>query len=153
MTSNGQQGLISRQGTTLAVFEDDASEQLSAKPTKFHLWIFTAPSLDDAKVHAWTKRCEIALDAGATSTPLDISPSFSPDGTKLLWGDDNGVEVISIADLSNCDAIHPALLIPGAAEPQYSAGNVQAAAANPNQPGGSTTPTAKPHAKFKFKAS
>jgi hypothetical protein len=152
ITHNGQQGLVSRQGTRLAVFEDDASEQLSGKPTLVHLWIETASSISAAESSGWSYGCDIALDASKTSDPLHISPSFSPDGTKLLWGDDTGVEVMSVADLSNCAALQPVLLIPGGGEPFYSKGNLQAGAANPNQPGGTTPAAAKPHARFKAKA-
>jgi hypothetical protein len=151
ITHNGQQGLVSRQGTRLAIFEDDASEQTSGKPTLVHLWIEQAASIGAAESSGWSYGCDLALDASKTTDPLHISPSFSPDGTKLLWGDDTGVEVMSVADLSNCAALHPVLLIPGGSEPFYSQGNLQAGAANPNQPGGSTPTPGKPHAKFKAK--
>jgi hypothetical protein len=152
MTGTGAQGLISRAGTTFAVFEDDAADQLSGKPSKVHLWLYTTPDLATAEASGWTKRCEVALDASKTSDPFHISPSFSPDGTKILWGDDTGVEVMSIASLGDCGALHPDLLVPGGSEPFYSKGDVQPAAANPNQPGGTTPAGAKPHAKFKAKA-
>jgi plastocyanin len=132
MTGNGQQGLVSRDGTRLVVFEDDASDQLSGKPTKVHVWVFTAASIADAEANAWTKRCEIALDASKTSDPFHLSPSFSPDGSKLLWADDNGLEIMSIADLSsNCAASVPAAVVPGGSEPFYSKGNMQPAALTP----------------------
>ena len=152
MTGTGAQGLISRQGTTFAVFEDDASDQVSGKPTKVHVWLYTADSLAAAETNAWTKRCEVALNAAGTSNPLHLSPSFSPDGTKLLWSDDAGVEVMSLGDLASACPSGPALLIPGGSEPFYSQGNVQPAAANPVQPGGTAPPpAAKLVARFKFK--
>jgi PKD repeat protein len=77
-----------------------------------------------------------------------------------MWADDQGVKLLSIADLSTCPtAANAALLIPGGGEPFYSKGNLQAAAANPVQPGGTGdtgngsgggTP-AKPVARFTFK--
>jgi hypothetical protein len=147
MTGTGQQGLISRQGTTLAVFEDDAADHVDARATKFHLWLFTAPSLSSAETNDWTMRCEIALDPGVTSNPSNISPSFSPDGTKIAWGDDQGVKVLSIANLSTCPSVGDAtLLIPGGAQPYYSAGDVQPAAVV------KPPPAPKPVARFKFKA-
>jgi hypothetical protein len=159
MSGTGAQGLISREGTKFAVFEDDAADHIDGKPAKVHLWLYDAPDLGTAAKTGWTKRCEIALDASKTTRPFRLSPSFSPDGTKLLWGDDTGVEVASVADLSNCASVHPVLLVLGGAEPFYSKGNVHAAAANPRQPGGTRpkpkpnpTPTPKkPHARFKFK--
>jgi PKD domain len=136
MTGNGQLGLISRQGTTFADFEDDASDQLSGKPSYVKLWLYTSSSLATAESSGWTQKCVISLDASKTSDPYHLSPSFSPDGSKILWGDDEGVKVASIADLDDCSSVHPVLLVPGGSEPFYSQGNEQAAAANPNQPGG-----------------
>src|SRR3954452_17613791 len=151
MTGTGQQGLISRQGTTLAVFEDDAADQVSGKPTKFRLWLYRVASLPTNS--GWgNAKCVISLDASVTSDPFHASPSFSPDGSKIMWGDDQGVKVLSIADLSTCPTVaNAALLVPGGSEPFYSKGNLAAGAANPVQPGGSGTPTVPLAAKFKFK--
>jgi PKD repeat protein len=156
MTGTGQQGLISRDGKTLAVFEDDAASQTGGKPSKFKLWLYRVASLPVSS--GWgNAACVISLDPAVTSDPFHISPSFSPDGTKIMWGDDQGVKVMSIADLSTCPTVsNAALVVPGASEPFYSKGNVQAAAANPTQPGGATTPepgppAVKPVAKFNFK--
>jgi hypothetical protein len=159
MTGTGQQGLISRQGTTLAVFEDDGADHTDGKPAKFKLWLYKASSLPTNGGWGYAA-CVISLDAAATSDPFHISPSFSPDGSKIMWADDQGVKLLSIADLSTCPtAANAALLIPGGGEPFYSKGNLQAAAANPVQPGGTGdtgngsgggTP-AKPVARFTFK--
>jgi hypothetical protein len=128
MTGTGQQGLISRDGTTLAVFEDDAAAQTSGKPTKFRLWLYRVASLPTSS--GWgNAKCIIDLDPSVTSDPFHISPSFSPDGSKIMWGDDQGVKVMSIADLSTCPTVaNAALLIPGGSEPFYSKGNEQPAA-------------------------
>src|SRR4051812_5591602 len=153
MTGTGQQGLISRDGTTLAVFEDDAADQQSGKPTKFKLWLYRVPSLPTNAGWGYAK-CVISLDASVASDPFHISPSFSPDGAKIMWGDDQGVKAMSIADLSTCPTVASgALLVPGGGEPFYSKGNLQAGAANPTQPGGTTPPpgAASPVARFKFK--
>jgi hypothetical protein len=162
MTGTGQQGLISRDGTTLAVFEDDGAAHADGKPSFFKLWLYRVGSLPTSS--GWgNAQCVISLDPSVTSDPFHISPSFSPDGSKILWGDDQGVKVMSIADLSTCPTVaNASLLIPGASEPFYSQGNLQAAAANPNQPGATDTgtgngngngtpPPAKPLARFKFK--
>lgn len=153
MSGTGQQGLISRDGTTLAVFEDDAAAQTSGTPSKFNLWLYRVSSLPTNSGWGFAK-CVIPLDASVTSDPFHISPSFSPDGTKIAWADDQGVKVMPIADLSTCPTVaNAALLIPGASEPFYSKGNLQAGAPNPLQPGGASgpPPPVKPVARFKFK--
>jgi PKD domain-containing protein len=147
MSGTGAQGVISRQGTTFAVFEDDAADYTDGVPRHVVLWLYTSPSLASASTNGWTLRCKATLDAARTSDPFQLSPSFSPDGTKLLWGDDDGAEIASLADLSAdgsgaCRAVSPHLLIAGASEPFYSRGDMQAPAVNPRQPG--LTPPAPP---------
>lgn len=77
--------------------------------------------------------------------PADLHPSFSPDGSELIWGDDRGVEEVSVADPGDCASITPRLLIPGGSEPFFSAGSEQPSAVNPRQPG-----VHYPHAVFTF---
>jgi PKD repeat protein len=61
-----------------------------------------------------------------------------------MWGDNRGVEVAPVTNLANCASVTPRLLIPGGAEPFYSAGAEQPGLANPVQPG------LKPVAAFGF---
>jgi hypothetical protein len=82
--------------------------------------------------------CNIPLNAAQFSDVTHLSPSLSPDGTKILWGDDQGVEVASLATPTNCASIVPHLLIAGGSEPFYGKGNEQPGAPNPAQPGGPT---------------
>ncbi|MCA1598183.1 MAG: PKD domain-containing protein [Chloroflexi bacterium] len=127
MTGTGFQGLISRPGTTFAVFNDDAADFISGTPSFVKVWIYTTstPPLPQGG-----PTCIVSLDASTTTKPYRLSPSFSPDGSKLLWGDDRGVEIMSIADLSNCAALHPTLVIAGGSEPFYSKASVQPQAAH-----------------------
>jgi PKD repeat protein len=139
MTGTGAQAVINRAGTIFAVFEDDAADWTDGKPRNVHLWLY-----DGNMKGNWNKRCVITLNASQTSRPLQLSPSFSPDGKQLLWGDNRGVEVAPVANLANCASVTPRLLIPGGAEPFYSAGAEQPGLANPVQPG------LKPIASFAF---
>jgi hypothetical protein len=88
--------------------------------------------------------CNVALDASQISDVLRLSPSLSPDGSKVLWADNRGVEIASLANLADCASITPQLLIPGGSQPFYAKGNEQAGAANPIQPGASTPPPPPP---------
>lgn len=141
MTGTGAQAVITRAGDKLAVFEDDAANWTDNKPRTVRLWLFTGQNIPTN----WNERCEIKLNAGQTSDPQDLHPSFSPDGTELIWGDNLGVEEASVANPANCSTISPHLLIPGGYEPFFSAGSEQPSAANPHQPG-----VTYPHAVFSF---
>jgi hypothetical protein len=160
-TGTGGQGLVSRQGTTFAIFEDDAADYVDGLPRHVTVWLYAAPSLTQALTTGWgDPKCKAVLDAAHTTNPFRLSPSFSPDGTKLLWGDDLGVEVASVANLTadgagHCTAVTPHLLIAGGAQPFYGKAAMQAAAAQPRQPGvtppattggtgTTTTPTPQP---------
>jgi hypothetical protein len=149
VTGTGAQGLISRAGTRLAVFEDDAADFTDGVPRHVTLWLYSAPSLASASTSGWGDvKCKAVLPAAQITNPFRLSPSFSPDGTKLLWGDDRGVEIASVSDVAadaagHCTSVAPHLLIPGGAMPFYSRGNVQPAA--PRNPAPQPTkPTPKP---------
>jgi hypothetical protein len=147
-TGTGVQGLVSRQGTTLAAFEDDAADYIDGIPRHVRLFLYSSSSLANAETNGWNLDCTITLDAAHTTDPLDLSPSFSSDGTKLYWGDDRGVEVAQISDRSNsCANVQPTLLVPGGSEPFVSAGGIHAPVAEPIQPGAHYPP----HASYSFK--
>ncbi len=154
-TGTGFQGVISRNGRVSALFEDDQANWVPPRTHHAAIWLYTASNLADAENNGFTLRCKLTLNAGQSSNPSNFSPSFSPDGTKLVWGDDRGVEIANVSNLSSsggaCTHLAPALLIPGASQPFYSAGNERAPAANPKQPGGVTTPGPKANFSVKTK--
>jgi len=141
MTGTGAQAVITRAGDKMAVLEDDAADWLDGKPRLVRLWLFTGHNVPTN----WNERCEIKLNAAQTSDPAHLHPSFSADGSELIWGDDRGVEEVSVANPANCASIQPHLLIPGGSEPFFSAGSEQPSAVNPHQPG-----VHYPHAVFTF---
>ena len=155
--ATGSQAVISRSGTTMAIVSDDTADWFDGYPRNVVLTLKSAPSLAAAASGGWTVDCTVALSAAATSDPYRLSPSISPDGTRLYWGDNAGVEMAQIADRSNgCANVHPTLVVPGGSQPFVSAGALQAPDPTPNQPGGGGTqppppsPTYPPHAKFKI---
>jgi hypothetical protein len=141
MADETAHAVISRSGKEAAVFFEDASSWTDGKPRDLRLVVYENPSMpSDFNAGYGDPVCNVALDAAHTSDVHHLSPSLSPDGTKVMWGDDRGVEVASLA--SGCPGIVAHLLIPGAAEPFYAKGNEQPGAANPVQPGRpTTTPT------------
>lgn len=131
---------------TTVIFEDDAANWPDGVARELRLWIYSADSLATAEAGNSTAECTVTLDPTKTSDPVDLSPSISTDGTKVYWGDDTGVEVAQISDLSNsCANVVPTLLIPGASRPFVSNGGVGTLLAEPRQPGVQYPP----HPKFR----
>ena len=147
----GFQGVVNRAGTRMAVFNQDAANWIDGHPRSVKLLVESAPDLATAEGADWSDVCTVTLDATKYPDPNVISPSFSPDGTKLLWADSDGVRVAAVTNVTkdgsgNCTSIAPVTLIPGGAEPFYGKGNVQPAAADPSQPGGPATQQPPPPA-------
>jgi hypothetical protein len=131
LAGTGADAIIDRAGTTMAIFEDDAADSVDGVPRNVRLWVLTGTMQGGfAK-----SRCVITLDAAQASHPLQLSPSFSPDGKQVIWGDDRGVESASVASPADCSSVKPTLLIPGGAQPFISPAPERAGAASPRQPG------------------
>jgi hypothetical protein len=125
------------------VFYEDSSGWTDGRPRNVQLWLYSNPSMPPGFNAAYGDPvCKVPLDA--SKWVRDVSPTLSPDGTKLLWGDGDGVEIAPIT--SGCSAIAPHLLVPGGSEPFYSGGNKHAGAHDPHQPGSGSS-----HATFKVK--
>ena len=81
--------------------------------------------------------CDLPVAAGANSV------SFSPDGTQIAWGDDEGVKVAGVPNLADCSLTQPVKVISATGKgPSFGGGDV-AAIVNPPKTGGDkpTTPT------------
>ncbi len=118
VTGGGAQAVISRQGTTMIVFEDDGSSWLDGKPRNVRMHIWSSPSLAAALVGSWADDCVVNLNASVTSDPQHLSPSFASDGASVYWGDDAGVEMAQVADRSNgCANVVASLVVPGGRQP------------------------------------
>src|SRR4051812_39476719 len=101
--ATGFDPVASRDGTHIAVVEDDAAEA-DGTPTRVALRLFAGT----------TFTCEVPLEA--TDTFDATSPSFSPDGAALAWAESDGIHVAS------SDCTHERVVtLPGAWEPYWTA--------------------------------
>ncbi len=145
MDDDTAHAVISRSGTFAAVFFEDSAGWTDGKPRNVALWLYANPAMPAAFNAGYGDPvCKVTLDAAKWVRGL--SPSLSPDGTKLLWGDSDGVKVAPVT--SGCSAVVPRLLVARGSEPFYARGNMQKRAARPHQPGSGS---AHPHATFKVK--
>ena len=119
-TPTGYDSAISRDGSRMALMENDAADYTDTVPRHVTLLLLSANGAPPA---APTHRCQI--DLPADSSYYRGSPVFSPDGQSLAIGEADGVHVLSLGDLSNCAAIQGSnhLVIPGANQPYWSAAN------------------------------
>jgi hypothetical protein len=107
-------GVVSRQGDKLAlVYTKDNS-------TTLRFYTVTGNVQSGPPPPPPTPECETANDAATAS------PSFSPNGSQLVYTDSSGVELVQIpASLTNnCAAITGGLLIPGASQARFSAASI-----------------------------
>ena len=80
----------------------------------------------------------------ATGDRFASTPTWSPDGSRLAWGESDGVKVINVPDLSGgCteDGLSQtaSMLIPGATEPDWGPADVPPARPNPGAAPGSSS--------------
>jgi hypothetical protein len=110
--ASGQEGVMSRSGQNLAVLADDAPEN-EGVPTRVALELF---SVDFPGGRAQFS-CELQLPV--TEAVEHTSPSFSPDGTRLAWAQEDGIHVIALSS-GHCTGPERVLATPGAWEPYWS---------------------------------
>ena len=115
--ATGFGAVTSRDGTRIAVLEDDAADN-DGVPTRVALRIFTAAGPGAPPAF----RCELGLEALDTYTLA--SPTFSPDGTRLAWAESDGIHAATLGSLDDCGAIREQILtLPGAWEPHWGPAN------------------------------
>lgn len=109
----GYDAAASRDGTRIAVLEDDAADH-DGLPTRVVLRLFSTSGPGGTPV----LRCELGLEAADTYT--SASPTFSPDGTRLAWAQSDGIHVATLGALTDCGAIRERVVtLPGAWEPYW----------------------------------
>jgi hypothetical protein len=113
--ATGYEAVATRDGTRIAVLEDDAADN-DGLPTRVTLRLFTAAGLGAPPAY----RCELALEAADTFALA--SPTFSPDGSRIAWAESDGIHAATLGTLEDCGAIREQVLtLPGAWEPHWSA--------------------------------
>ncbi len=113
------QTVVDRAADRLAFVEDDHADWIDGKPRLAKILLFT---LGGSALAPPTPACTLTLDPADFTHPQQASPSFSPDGSRLAWGMDDGVHVLDTTNLAACGSAARSLLVPGGAEPQFSAG-------------------------------
>jgi hypothetical protein len=145
--------VTSRDGATAVGFFDDSASWSDGKARNVSLLVYHNTAVPSDWTHAGYGDPVCQFDLTATDFPdlEKADPTLSPDGSKLLYGDKDGVELISLGDVTNACSGHSDIvtLVPGGSEPFYSKGSMQPGAANPVQPAPpspspSPTPTPTP---------
>jgi len=129
--------IASRSGNRVAVYEDDFD--LSGNITQADIRLYATTGND---VTQPVQKCTITIAPSAASKFLFVSPTFTPDGTRLAWAEADGIHSANTSNLDNCASTSGSLLVPGGAEPFF--GQANEAAAGPRSFSlASSTKTAK----------
>lgn len=103
----------SSDGKKIAVVEDDAPARFGT-PSRVAIKLY---SVNGGDPHA-----DCAVDIPFGPGFANVSPSFSPDGKRLLFGLPDGIHIASIGASNDCSAIsHARLVIPGGTQGFWSA--------------------------------
>ena len=124
------QATAARNGSRVAVLENDAPDFIDGVARHADFRLYTTTGNDDTQV---TAACTLALDPSRISRFITASPAFSPDGTRLVWAQDDGIHTAAAASCTG-----DTLLIPGGAYPFF--GTADASPAPPPPPAPSPTP-------------
>jgi hypothetical protein len=81
------QATASRDGNHVAVLEDDAPDYYDGVARHADIRLYTAAG----DVTNPTPSCTLTLDPSRISDFLVASPAFSPDGSRLVWAEDDGI--------------------------------------------------------------
>jgi hypothetical protein len=92
----------SSDGKKIAVVEDDAPDRLG-KPSRVAIKLY---SVTGAAPHA---DCEVDIPFGPGFA--NVSPSFSPDDDRMLFGEPDGIHIANIGTSNDCRAISRAPLV------------------------------------------
>lgn len=100
--AKGWYAFASSDGKKIAVVEDNAADRLG-KPSRVAIKLYA--------VSGGTARAECAVDIQFGPGFANVSPSFSPDDTRLLFGEPDGIHVATIGPNDTCAAIAQAPLV------------------------------------------
>lgn len=108
--ASGWRAFASSDAKRIAVVEDDAADRLGT-PTRVAIKLYAT----DGAGSTPTAICATNIPFGPGFA--NVSPSFSPNDEKLLFGEPDGIHVAAIGDRPDCSAIERApLVLPGATE-------------------------------------
>jgi hypothetical protein len=128
---------VSRDGTKMATLEEDGANWFgAAHKVVIALWSAGgAPTPAHPTVPTPTFKCDFNLPADPDTTLWydNAGPTFSPDGTRLAFAEPDGIHIANVSSLSCASA---PLVIPGATQPFWSAGDEAADAGYPFGGGG-----------------
>jgi hypothetical protein len=134
MTS--RQATASRDGSRVAVLENDAPDYFDGAHHADILLYATAGN----DVTQPTLKCTLTLDPRAIANFDIASPAFSPDGSRLVWAQNDGIHTAVTSNLDDCGSVGDRLLVAGGGYPFFGTGAV----ADAPPPVRDTTPTPVP---------
>jgi hypothetical protein len=108
-----QFGAVTRQGDKLAFVASTQNPQ-----DEIRLYQANGPIPNQP-----TAMCALT---GATGGQFSY-PSFSPDGSELVWQESDGIHAGSMANLGDCSSITDQLILPGASQPYFGPADVNMA--------------------------
>jgi len=108
--ASGWRAFASSDGKRIAVVEDDAADRLGT-PTRVAIKLYVS----DGSGGAPTAACAANIPFGPGFA--NVSPAFSPDDKKMLFGEPDGIHVAAIGERPDCAAMaHAPLVLPGATQ-------------------------------------
>jgi hypothetical protein len=123
----GYRASFTRRADTVALFLDDAADR-GGTPQNVRIHIESIhPDLSE------TDDCDIPLPAAQFAQPHNLSEasvSFSPDGSRLAWGEGDGIHEANVSNPADCGAVTGSdhLIVPGGAMPSFGAAPLSAGA-------------------------
>jgi hypothetical protein len=115
-----RQATAARDGSRVAVLEDDGPDYIDGAHHA-DIRLYTTAGND---VTEPTLKCTLARDPGNIANFDAASPAFSPDGSRLVWAENDGIHTAITANLGDCGSVTERLLVAGGTYPFFGRGAV-----------------------------